>query len=950
MKKLFSLLSFLLIAAGAWADYYTPSSAYTQGDAVIYATVATNEPGADAFSYEVGAFVDGVCIGNAKPMEDKPIYVIRARGNEDIVGKTIEFRAYNPSKGTEYSLTPSQNITFQLTGTYGYPSQLVTLTLKAPTNYELADIELEVGEEVNLLDYLTMTPSDATFPLNATWNYASYSSGGNVTIEGNIMKGLAPDRGQLYLYIGTQDFYTCEYQVVKRATAINILTEEFQVNKGQSDKLTRFLGNTWDAAQAYELTPSDATDEVYWELKNDGVIETSEQEVEIPGGVTTEITYNPVKGGTTQVRPYFINKSGTKVYPANNKWITIKVNVPVESISFNFTEGYINANVGDDIYQRLIDHLVFNPSDATNQNVTFSTTSTDKLTINGTSAVVKAKGSGTIKVTTADGGKTANLQFYFYDPLKEVTFSQNPLSIDRETTIDEAEAIIGNNIIGDPERVQVGKIDVSGVITGIGDFDPDMWWVVNLTSNGLEKGSATVTVTCGWYDYTTDNGGTLVWGTPKSFIVNIGVSLNGMTITVTPDTNDPTKGVITLTPDPADADINWADFPVKVDFDRDNRWNTIKLTDNGNGKTSYSAEMPGLYSVAPVGGADPKYFEVPYKSVQASGWQWCSNPYGRIDNEGNLFSKVFGDDFAEARTFNDLLINDPSWGLFGTMLNGGILQDEMYKLKMNGAHTGFIYGGDLDDILLEQPLSEGWNWIGSPFFFDRILIRAISTGSLVKNMVIASKSDGSAEWDGTKWVGDLTAIKKGQGYLVYLPSGSRTLAFEDEFEYDPGNDSPIVGAPHHTAFSSPWQYDHTQFADNMTMVATVEGIVDTDRYTIGAFVGDECRGEGEFIDGLAFITVHGNVGEQVTFRLHDSYMGEFFDIDQKVTSKTRLGSLDAPVRLSSQGFTDGISTVHVDNGISGETYDANGRHLNGLQRGINIIRQSDGTVRKVIKK
>ena len=949
MKKLFSLLSFLLIAAGAWADWYDPSSAYTQGDAVIYATVATNEPGADAFSYEVGAFVDGVCIGNAKPMEDKPIYVIRARGNEDIVGKTIEFRAYNESSRTEFALTPDQTITFQLTGTYGYPSKLVTLTLKAATNYELADIELEVGEEVNLLDYLTMTPSDATFPLNATWNYTSYSSGGNVTIEGNIMKGLAPDRGQIYLYIGTQDFYTCEYQVVKRATAINILTEEFQVNKGQSDKLTRFLSNTWDAAQAYGLTPSDATDEVYWELKNDGVIETSEQEVEIPGGVTTEITYNPVKGGTTQVRPYFINKSGTKVYPANNKWITIKVNVPVESISFNFTEGYINANVGDDIYQRLIDHLVFNPSDATNQNVTFSTTSTDKLTISGTSAVVKAKGSGTIKVTTADGGKTANLQFYFYDPLKEVTFSQNPLSIDRETTIDEAEAIIGNNIIGDPERVQVGKINVSGVISGIGEFDPDMWWMVNLTSNELEKGSATVTVTCGWYDYTTDNGGTLVWGTPKSFIVNIGVSLNGMTITVTPDTNDPTKGVITLTPDPADADINWADFPVKVDFDRDNRWNTIKLTDNGNGKTSYSAEMPGLYSVAPVGGADPKYFEVPYKSVQASGWQWCSNPYGRIDNEGNLFSKVFGDDFAEARTFNDLLINDPSWGLFGTMLNEGIRQDEMYKLKMNGAHTGFIYGV-LEDIPLEQPLSEGWNWIGSPFFFDRILIRAISTGSLVKNMVIASKSDGSAEWDGTKWVGDLTAIKKGQGYLVYLPSGSRTLAFEDEFEYDPGNDSPIVGAPHHTAFSSPWQYDHTQFADNMTMVATVEGIVDTDRYTIGAFVGDECRGEGEFIDGLAFITVHGNVGEQVTFRLHDSYMGEFFDIDQKVTSKTRLGSLDAPVRLSSQGFTDGISTVHVDNGISGETYDANGRHLNGLQRGINIIRQSDGTVRKVIKK
>ena len=165
----------------------------------------------------------------------------------------------------------------------------------------------------------------------------------------------------------------------------------------------------------------------------------------------------------------------------------------------------------------------------------------------------------------------------------------------------------------------------------------------------------------------------------------------------------------------------------------------------------------------------------------------------------------------------------------------------------------------------------------------------------------------------------------------------------------PGNeDGGSSGAPRHDA--NVWQYDHTQFADNMTMVAAVDGITDSDRYTIGAFVGDECRGEGEFIDGLAFITVHVNGSEKVTFRLYDSYTGEFFNVDQTITSKLRLGSLDAPVRLTSQSFTDGISTISVDNGISGETFDTNGRRLNSLQRGINIIRQADGTVRKVIKR
>ena len=959
MKKLFSLMTFLLIVAGAWADYYEPTTIYTQGDAIIYATVVTNELGAMPYSYEVGAFVDDVCIGNAKADRletGEVIYIIRARGNEDMVGKTIEFRAYNESSRTEFALTPDQNITFQLTGTYGYPSKLVTLTLKAATNYELADIELEVGEEVNLLDYLTMTPSDATFPLNATWNYTSYSSGGNVTIEGNIMNGLAPDRGQIYLYIGTQDFYTCEYQVVKRATAINILTEEFQVNKGQSDKLTRFLSNTWDAAQAYKLTPSDASDDVFWELTDDGIIEIGEQEVEVPGGWTTKYTYNPVKGGTTYVRPYFINKSGTKVYPPNNKWITIKVNVPVQYVSFD--TNIIYANVGDDIYQRLLKHLVFTPSDATNQNVTFSQVDCDNLTISGTSVVVNSKGhSGNILVTTEDGGKMASIDFEFLDPLKEVTFAKNPLNLEKNTPIDEAEAEISGNIIGSLEGSQEGIISLSGVLSGSGE-KVDNTWIVELSNTELQKGSATVTVTCGWYEYSTKDDGTdvstLVWGTPKSFIVNIGVSLNGMTVTVTPDTSDPTKGVITLTPDPADADINWADFPVKIDARSDFKdWNCVTIVDNGNGTFNYSSEVPGKYSILPVGGSSTKELDIPLKSLQAKGWQWCSLPQMCLyaTNEGgDDFESFFGPDLAEVRTQFDEVINDPSWGLFGSLLNFGI-QSAMYKLKMNAAHTGFLHYGYSIGKEYETPrLDPGWNWIECPYFYNRLLSNAIPANQLVKDMVIISKSDGSAQWDGTKWVGDLKALKRGQGYILFLPGTSYTrIMMNDETLMPQGNeDGGSSGAPRHD--ESPWQYDHTQFADNMTMVATVEGIIDFDRYTIGAFVGDECRGEGEFIDGLAFITVHGNGGEQVSFRLHDRYMGEFFDIDQTVISKTRLGSLDEPVRLSSQGFTDGINTIHVDNGIQGETYDTNGRRLNGLQRGINIVRQSDGTVRKVLKK
>ena len=937
MKKLFSLLSFLLIAAGAWADYYTPASPYTQGDAVIYATVSTNEAGADAYSYEVGAFVDGVCIGNAKPMESQPIYIIRARGNEDLVGKTIEFRAYNPSSDLEFALTPSQTITFQLTGTYGLPYQPVTLTLKAPTSYSLADIEVEVGKSVNLLDYLTMTPSDATLPLNLVWGFYEepYDM---VSVDGNIMTGVYT--GSTYLYLRGENLTNLAWakvNVVKYATAINIVTNSITVNVDDYTTLIAFMKNMSEIGEAYRLIPADASNRVYWELKNDGIIEQREPDY-----------WYPAKGGTTQIRPYFINKSGKKVYPANNQWITVIVYVPVESIAFDVTRIY--ANVGDDIYQRLAKHVKFTPGDATDQNYTFSTTATNRLTISGTSAVVKSAGSGSITVTSADGAKTGSVLFTFYNPLKEVTFSQSPLSIDRETSIADANNAIASNIVGALASNQDAKIELSGVLSGSGKFNPDKLWTVNITNTELQKGNATVSVTCGWYEYSTNDAGTdvrtMVWGTAKSFIVNIGVALNSMAMYVTPNTSDPTTGTITLIPDPSDADINWADFPVSIsDGNPLYPWNVVTLTDHGDGTFDYSVELPGRYVVEQTA-ADPQELEVPLKVSMASGWQWVSIPWGSV----SAYEAFFGSNFAEARTWADLLINDPSWGLFGTLLNTSILQGEMFKLKMNGTKTSYLYDG-IEDFEYDYNLQPGWNWIGCPFFYNRQLANAVNTSNLVSGTIIASKNDGSAEWNGTKWVGDLTTIKSGQGYLVYWPgSASGYFSFKSEFSMGKGTKDGASGAPRHVAYDSPWQYDHTLFASNMTMVATVEGILDTDRYTIGAFVNGECRGEGQFIDGLAFITVHGDGGENVSFRLHDTYTGDFFDIDQKVTSKTRLGSLDAPVRLSSKGFTDGISTIRVDNGTSGETFDANGRRLNGLQRGLNIIRQADGTVRKVVKK
>ena len=148
---------------------------------------------------------------------------------------------------------------------------------------------------------------------------------------------------------------------------------------------------------------------------------------------------------------------------------------------------------------------------------------------------------------------------------------------------------------------------------------------------------------------------------------------------------------------------------------------------------------------------------------------------------------------------------------------------------------------------------------------------------------------------------------------------------------------------------SVWSYDHSRFANNLTMVAEVSDLDNAEAYTIGAFVDGECRGEGIFQNGMAFITVHTDGGEQVSFQLHNELTDEYIDIDQTVTSGARrLGSLKAPVQMTSQGVVTGINDVQRPT-FNVERYDLGGRTVGTAQKGLSIERAANGKMRKVIR-
>ena len=149
---------------------------------------------------------------------------------------------------------------------------------------------------------------------------------------------------------------------------------------------------------------------------------------------------------------------------------------------------------------------------------------------------------------------------------------------------------------------------------------------------------------------------------------------------------------------------------------------------------------------------------------------------------------------------------------------------------------------------------------------------------------------------------------------------------------------------------SPWQYDAAQFRDNMSIVAVVENTTDlTGGYSVGAFVGDECRGEGFLVDGKLFITVHGQAGEQVSFRIHSN--GEQFNVGETLSFSYAAGSLKAPMKLTKKGEITGISTLNSSDETAEKCiFNASGVQQKQLRHGMNIVRQADGTVRKVLVK
>ncbi|MCR5818846.1 MAG: hypothetical protein K6F89_07110 [Prevotella sp.] len=999
MKKLLAFITCILMSMGAMAQfevlnwtllpgYSNPNQGY---DTWIVADFVTNLSDVDypTADYQIAAFVADEeyprAIVHPTYSTDLGKYIIKIQVKGDIdptepsdEGKAIRFVIYHGNSGCEYNLASSIDITWSANAPTYHP----TFTLTAATGVELQTIVMNVGESVDLTDYMTVIPANGSLPINfpLTWDMGNY--GTYAEIDGNILTATQSTPNDTIEYTLMNPFWAYgKLRINEPATSIAIngsTSRTFRI--GEDDAALNTLLNS---DEAYTITPSSSTETVTWEIGDPTII-----------GKTAN-GYTLLAPGTTTLTPVIKRSGSPDLRPSNPDAITVTVVQPVTSIKFNWNTAQLHngANVDDEIRERIAGLVQIEPANATNKHFNFVITERydtnetplgiDKVINSDSSLVFKAAGEYNIKVVSADNpnlnisGNTMKIDVE--NPVKGVSFAQNPLVIENNGQDDFA-TYVKNLINANITLLPAGYSNAHGIITVSGNALTINDDNTGISGNGAyvdvtsaQVGTATITVTPGWFDYSNFTGdytgSSYALGLPQVLTVNIVTSLDGLMVYHTPGDNG--TGTLRFEPKPANAQFNAADITIHMNINElPLTWDAVSISSRVNNTDNiiinYQSQLPGAVTVTGEttssdlsiydgNSADQNNpdvfgsFNIPATYTFSSGWQWRSNFYGSIANEfDTFFNQTFLSSFNEARTQSTLLINDPAWGLFCTDNSFNVAQGACYKILMSDAASTSLVNGlfpeDNDNISLTY---RGWTWFGSPFYYNRLLTNVfdmdgtnISTGTR-----IVSKNSGFAEWNGSAWTGTLTVIEKNQGYLIYSPSYSnRTLYVNSEATMEQGDEN-ASGA---RAFNqSVWNYDDSQFANNMSMVAEIKNVDNAYQYTIGAFVDGECRGEGKIVDGKFFITIHGNNDEQVSFLLHNEMTDEFFELTETVKYQQMLGTVSSPIALTIDNAVTGISRVER-NGLSKvESYDLIGRKNNNAK--LTIRRMADGKMHKVVK-
>lgn len=906
----------------------------------------------------LGAFIDGECRGIAevsqKSVSDtKTIYyfALRVKGSDTDNGKAISFRLSIPGANMSYiynDLKPAANaVTYTNKKTTGTLSDLFPLKFIQPLYYGFTQetVSVKVGEQINLLDYITFEPANANIP-ELNWNM--YEESENVIIEGNKLTaikstgkygsvGVFP---KLWDMKNTGQYSDINIRVIQPATSIE-LRDEYKngitVNLGDTAALNTVLRS------GYTIAPADCNEELTWK---------SSDETALLPMIGSDIgKFNPVKAGT-----YTMTLSG------ENASVDLKVTVikPVEEITPVGTVKEIKMYVGENLLDILPSGYKVMPEDAADRSVKY------EVNQSYSDQGVYEDGDGAYKYTDIFG----NLYFNEGDEMialkpgrvrvtirsvqnpqasceYEVIVKRGPTSITfkqeemtfllpiKDTDKSDISEDIRNNIIMTPswpkfdenESYDKQRTYLLIELSGYGDTKPITlnydFMEDKLSASIVNAGRGTVNVL-----YSSERTVASEEGLKneeveimKEFSVVVMESLKGFNVDGYVDMVSTETRDFVLTPDPVGAEVDPSRVEVTItpQTNVSEEWKSMveivptdetmlnyTILPHSVGSATISVKLDGVEVAT-------SYVSIGQRYMQKAGWKWTSFYAGGVS--WNSPEIELGNVVEEIRSEDALLYNDPEYGYFGDI--NRLESGTCYKIKVKEEEPGLLdlrimYTGAYEDMQTYRQIVPMWNWLGNPYQYDHdinsVFVKEENINVFNVGDRIVSKDNGFAEYNGEKWTGTLTTLHAGLGYM-YFNAGSENVDMEYQREGLMPQGTPVMNAPQHK--QSVWTYNSAPFADNMTIVADLGNDYSAERFTVGAFVGDECRGEGEMIDGKCFITVHADKGETISFKLHDAVSGEMRTINEQMPFTKMAGSLRAPQRLTVGGIVTGITSADI---------------------------------------
>ncbi len=273
---------------------------------------------------------------------------------------------------------------------------------------------------------------------------------------------------------------------------------------------------------------------------------------------------------------------------------------------------------------------------------------------------------------------------------------------------------------------------------------------------------------------------------------------------------------------------------------------------------------------------------------------------------------------------------------------------QMYMVYTATANTMHIFGKALTDDSMTLTLRGDGQWNVLPCLLNKVtaLRTALgayydhaSTGDLIKahNRFAVFSAD-------KRWVGDLTALTPGEGYLFRrLGKGSVQIRFYNQSSNAPHRNQSSVSDSGLSGEAG--LYSNPNAAGNMTMIAKIVDSQKSKVERLSVFIGDELVGVASPIspsekgsgDVVYFITIQSDrVGEKLTFRTADGLLLQSVDLstsrhlDISYSADAHYGTLESPVLLT-PADNDNVYKIIEDEHVviirDGKRYDITGQKM-----------------------